>query len=180
VLEQYLTIANPERVVAWLEQELRSQLKPDVSNYARGRLRAWLRTEPTLTNPTRELPGVEVSDQVLGRLAELIEWDFDYCLVTNSGARAAGISPHRDAAFTGWEGRGLHLSGECLFTYWCDRQLVDGPGPRANLNSEAEPTQSLVLLPGQCTRFNVKNLHAAEPGPDRWALNFWRRKPAKA
>lgn len=180
MLEAYKVVPNPERVVKWLVERIQPQLKPDVSRYARGRLRAWLRVEPTLTNPTRLMPGVEVSDRVLERLAELIEWNFDYCLVTHSGPKGVGISPHRDASYCGWEGRGLHLSGECQFQYWCERQQVDQAGPRVDLGADAGPTETLLLLPGQCTRFNVKNLHAAEPGPDRWALNFWRKKPERA
>ncbi len=162
------TLANAEQITAWLERSIRPHLRTDVSSYARGRLRAWLGKEPTLTSPTRLLPGTPVDTRILHRLEELIGWRFDYCLATYSGDQnATGISPHRDASFADFEAYGLHLSGECRFDYWEARD--------ANANKPA--STSLFLQPGQLLRFNCKHLHAATPGLQRWNLNFWRTKP---
>lgn len=118
-------LTNCDRIVAWLDRVIRPRLRPDVSDYAKGRLRAWLRTEPTLTSPTLLLAGVPVEDAIWDRLAELIEWRYDYCLVTYSGDDTPiGITPHRDAGFANYEAISVHLSGECRFDYWEGLSLI--------------------------------------------------------
>jgi hypothetical protein len=52
-------------LLTWLERTIRPALKPDISNYAKGRLRCWLGTEPTLTSPTRLLRGLECPKRLL-------------------------------------------------------------------------------------------------------------------
>lgn len=178
MIEIAKTLANPEKLAAWLEQVVRPHLTPDVSNYARGRLRCWFRTEPPLS-PTRPfLPGLPVDDQVWSRLAELVEWDFDYALVTYSGdERAAGIRPHRDASYADYEARAIHISGECRFDYWMGREAFGcAASKREHLPGRDPPTHQLLLSPGDVVRFNCKNLHAATPGVRRWNLNLWRQK----
>lgn len=165
MIQVVATLPNPDAIVRWLESTIRPCLTPDVSNYAKGRLRCWLGTEPTLTKPARLLPGTEVDPRVLNRLAELISWPFDFCLATYSGDEiGVGIKPHRDAYFARHEARSLHLSGECLWSYWRDRGGIE------------LPHDELLLEPGQVIAFDCKRLHAAAPGPKRWNLNFWRRK----
>jgi hypothetical protein len=116
-------IPNVQKLEAWLAKEVRKHLTADVSSYARGRLRTWLGVEPTLTSPTRLLTGTPVDGKILDRLKELIEWDFDYCLVTYSGdEKGIGISPHRDASYADFEAYALHVSGECRFDYWMGRK----------------------------------------------------------
>lgn len=162
------TLANCDKIASWLEEIIRPRLKADVSNYAKGRLRAWLRVEPPLssTQPTR--PGVEVDDKVWDRLAELINWPFDFCLITYSGdEKAVGIAPHRDASYANYTARSLHISGECRFDFWEKR----------NATKDTPPSHELILQPGQVTEFNCKHLHAATPGTKRWNINFWRKKP---
>jgi hypothetical protein len=175
MIEIARSIPNPAKIAAWLETTIRPTLRPDVSRYARGRLRAWLGVEPQLVAPHADRPGVLVPEKILTRLRELMEWDFDYCLVTYSGDEVAvGISPHRDAGCLSYEGYGLHLTGECRFDYWSSRQSFTGPGRVVEVGEE--PTHSLLLQPGEVVRFNTKNLHAASPGVGRWNINFWRKK----
>jgi hypothetical protein len=174
-----LPATTVEKMAAWLGRTIRPQLTPDVSRYARGRLRAWLQTEPTLTKPWRDLPGIPVGDKVMGALAERIGWEFDYCLVTYSGDGDAGtgIHPHRDASYADYEAYGLHLTGECRFDYWMGRPSYGFSPETRNLNPlQDEPTHRLILQPGDVVRFNCKNIHSATPGPARWNINFWRRK----
>lgn len=178
-IARQLPTHTAEKMTAWLERTIRPQLTPDVSRYARGRLRAWLQTEPTLTNPWRDLPGVPVGDKVMSALAERIGWEFDYCLVTYSGDGEAGtgIHPHRDASYADYEAYGLHLTGECRFDYWMGRASYGYSPETRNLNPlRDEPTHRLILRPGDVVRFNCKNIHGATPGPARWNINFWRRK----
>lgn len=181
MIEVYREIPNPEKLARWLETTIRPALTPDVSNYAKGRLRVWLGPEPFLSNPKKTKPGLQVGEKFLARLEELIEWEFEFCLVTYSGdENPIGIDPHRDAGFADFEARSVHVSGECRFDYWMGRESF-GAGPNLkHYTAEDSPTHSLLLQPGQVTKFNCKNLHAASPGVRRWNINFWRGKEARS
>lgn len=177
MIEVVKRVGDIARLHSWLETHVRGHLKPDVSKYAQGRLRAWLGVEPTLTSPTRLLQGMPVERRYLERLAEIIGWQFDYCLATYSGdVEAKGITAHRDASYADYEGWGLNVSGEAEFKYWEGRQSFGYSPCVREYTAQDPPTQILTLKPGDVTRFNVKNLHAATPGAKRWALNFWRGK----
>jgi len=190
MIELRHTVPNPDKIVTWLESTIRPALRPDVSNYAKGRLRAWLGVEPMLFAPFDTKPAVPTDPKILDRLAELIEWDFDYCLVTYSGdTDPVGISPHMDAGYADFEARSIHLSGECLFEYWASRTTLGrSPTTKAfTLNRQTESvelegnltcaTTAVNLQPGQVVAFNCKCPHAATPGVRRWNVNFWRKKP---
>lgn len=168
---------DPSRVQAWLEKEVAPHLTPDVSRYAKGRMRAWLGVEPSLKQKVTLTPGVPVADELIDRMRELVGFGFDYCLATYSGELGIGIAPHRDAKFADFEAYSWEISGEAQFDYWCGRNCF-GRGPNEHeYNPLAdEPTHSLVLNPGDVLHFNCKNIHAANPGKRRWNLNFWKIK----
>ncbi len=164
------------KILTWCEKILRPQLTKDVSNYAVGRERLWLHHEPMLFKPFHTKPAVECHPKTWNRLRELIEWEFDYCLVTYSGTQGIGISPHRDAGYANYEAYGLNISGTCEFHYWNDRQSFTG-GVSSGFAPHTQPaTDILHLKAGDVTRFNCKNLHSATPSANRWAMNFWRKK----
>lgn len=161
----------------WLVKSITPHLRPDVSNYAKGRMRAWLRTEPPLSTKQQTKSGIEVSDKIWNRLQEIINWSFDYCLVTYSGNEVAiGISPHRDSSFAAYEAMGLNVSGTCRFSYWNERNGFDATKPTNKFPVEGPPSHVVELKPGDLVRFNCKNVHAAEPSTNRWNMNFWKRK----
>ncbi len=166
------------RVVAWLNEKIRPLLSRDVSNYAKGRLRTWLGTEPTLTSPTRLLKGSPIPDSHLQRLRDLVGWQFAYCLVTYSGddSIGIGIDPHRDASYADYEAWGWSLSGQCQFRYWEGRQSFGYSPELVKYTANDPPTHEIVIEAGDIVRFNCKNLHSANPSPGRWNLNFWRAK----
>lgn len=169
-------VPNAGKIAAWLDQAVRGHLRPDVSRYAAGRMRAWLNVEPSLTSPTTFSRGVPVGEKVWDRLKEVTGLDFDYCLATYSGDESPiGITPHRDAGFAEFEAWGLNVSGECEFRYWMTKESFGRS--RDTLPETESPTHTLVLKPGDLVRFNCKNRHAATPGTGRWNLNFWRAKP---
>ena len=154
-------------LTAWLDGQIRPALVPDVSAYASGRLRCWLRTEPPLSTSQHEKPGFKVQDGIWRRLEQLIDWPFDFCLVTYSGAMATGIEPHRDASYADYEAVGLNVTGS-----FGQARDTHGYNP-----AKDAPTHVLELSPGNVIRFNCKNVHGAKPSAHRWAMNFWRRKP---
>ena len=176
MIEIHHQIPNPTRLENWLNQMVRSHLVPDVSNYAKGRLRQWINVEPTLTSPTRLLRSpLQLDDKIINRLKELIEWDFEFALITYSGDNSpVGISAHRDASYADYETFGLHVSGEAQFDYWMERNSFGYS--RGSLPETKDPTHSIQLQPGQVVRFNCKNRHACNPGPQRWNINFWKGK----
>jgi hypothetical protein len=172
---EVLNYYDTTKMVTWLERDIKPFLTNDVSSYARGRARAWLGTEPMLFAPFKDVPAVQVHSTILPRLREIIDWDFHYCLVTFSGERATGISPHRDAGYADYEAYGLNIIGDCTFSYWNDRRYF-GQGPSSGLApATSPPTDVLKLQEGHIFHFNCKNLHSAEPSPNRWGMNFWRR-----
>lgn len=164
------------RLQAWLESTVKAHLKPDVSGYARGRMRVWLDVEPSLTDPVRLSKGLPVSEFVKQRLFDLIGWSFDYALVTYSGdEKPIGITPHRDARYADYEAVGLNVSGTCDFSYWEGRKSFGKSRSVVEHHPHVDPpTHSLFLEPGDVIRFNCKNLHSAQPSACRWNINFWR------
>lgn len=167
-----------EKIQRWLESEIASSLRPDVSGYARGRMRAWLGVEPSLTDPVRLRSGVQVNDLVRRRLADAVDWIYDYALVTYSGdTTPIGITPHRDARYADYEAIGLNVSGICEFRYWEGRQSFGKSRSVVEHTPSVDPpTHTLTLQPGDCVRFNCKNFHSAAPSADRWNINFWRAR----
>lgn len=182
MIEIVRNIGNTKRLAAWLEANVRTHLVPDVSNYAKGRLRVWLNTEPSLTNPTRLSESrLQVNETLTKRLQEIIEWPFDYCLITYSGDdNAIGISPHRDASYADYEAYTLNLTGDALFEYWNERQSFGYSRDTVDLGANAPPTSVLSLTSGDLVHFNCKNKHAASPSTKRWSLNFWKAKAPRS
>lgn len=174
---EYLTTVNPDSTLEWLEKAVRPQLTPDVSSYAKGRLRVWLEVEPMLYPPFKTKLALQDLTAFL-QLQKLIDWSFDYCLITFSGdAEPVGIKPHRDAGYANYEARSLNVSGTCRFDYWNERNAVGFAPSTHEYNPLVDaPTHSITLQPGDVYRFNCKNLHSASPSPSRWCMNFWKRK----
>ena len=167
-----------QRLKTWLETAITPRLRPDVSGYARGRMRAWLGVEPSLTDPVRLTPGVPLNESLKKRLADVIDWSYDYALVTYSGESVPiGITPHRDARYADYEAVGLNVSGTCEFRYWEGRQSFGKSRSVVEHTPSVDPpTHTLTLQPGDCVRFNCKNFHSASPSVDRWNINFWRAR----
>lgn len=182
MIEIYAELYVMDKLRAWLESTIKPQLKADVSSYARGRRIAWLRFEPMLFKPYNIIPGIPISDKIWNRLAELIQWPFDFCLVTYSGdgENGIGIQSHRDAGYADYEAVGLNVNGDCEFRYWQESEGYGYSAYRKQLNPDVDaPTHILQLKEGYLFRFNCKNPHAALPGLGRWGMNFWRKKPYK-
>jgi hypothetical protein len=167
-----------DAILKWLEYFVVGSLRPDVSNYAKGRLRTWIRTEPPLSPKAKERPGeIDITDKLWTRLEDIIEWKFDYCLVTYSGSvKAIGITPHRDSSFAAYEAMGLNVSGTCKFRYWNERNGFDAVKPTNSFPPNEPASHVFDLVPGDLVRFNCKNVHSAEPSIDRWNMNFWKKK----
>lgn len=160
----------------WWERKLNtnflSALKLDSSSYAKGRRRIWLDRQPSLSSYDKLDACVSTtqSSRLRDYLKELIKWDFDYCLLTNSGPEGHGITLHRDAGSLSYEGYGINLTGTCDFNYLEQRRGF-GPGPTSE-----EVHHTVQMWPGTVVHFNTKNPHSAIPSPNRWAVNLWKAK----
>lgn len=140
-------------------------LRPDVSNYARGRQRAWLQVEAPLGNTRPWQPGVR-DERLWNWILENIWAEAELGLVAYG---QVGIRPHRDASYADYEARSINL-GE-IEGWWYEPGYSDfGPGPQTIRHA-----LTYKLAPGDVIRFNCKNQHAViNPAPDRWSINLWR------
>lgn len=163
---------NEEKINQYLRSHFLPYLKPDVSSYAKGRLRIWLNGQPKLHERDMSSANLDTSEASKFRiyLTDLLGWKGDWYLLTYSGEDASGISLHRDATPLSYEAYGINLTGRCKFTYHEQRRgYSSGPtGPTVVWNID--------LLPGSVVHFNSKNPHAAIPSAGRWGVNIWRKK----
>lgn len=142
---------------------------PDFSSYAPGRERLWLGSEPDLGGRQPPKPAHPLSVPTKQLLVQMVG-DFDFCLVTWSyPGRHIGITPHGDAGYADWTGRGLNVCGRAEFKWWQSWGLQ---------KSGAAATERHILLPGDFVSFGCKEPHSAMPFGDsvRINLNFWNAK----
>lgn len=154
-----LTPARQEQIIAHL---MTVPLRADVSNYAKGRLRAWIGMEPHLSpDRSKDKPG-EIDDKIFNYCTKVFEEFFrvDYVLVTFSAKQATGISYHRDAGYCKGDAGTINLGG-ALF----------GIKDRAEKNE-----QLFELTGGEVIVFDSKAPHFCNPQPNRWAIHCWQGK----
>lgn len=168
----------------------KARLVPDVSNYARGRYRAWIGLEAPLTDVQPFRKAQFGYDDFLWR------WLYEFCqtnlnfepeigLVHIGGANCGdpqdnpldgrggecGIKTHRDAGYADFRAVGINLIGEATFGYIPSYPHQDRWSKDQNVNAKIE---TVKMIPGTCVLFNCKNPHFAQVGPNRWCINAWR------
>lgn len=149
-------------LIEMLEQHALSLMELDVSRYARGRTRCWLRHEPELTSD-RKLPIHVRRIPDHGELESMV-WDtFDLAGFKPDAALCVkgpvGISAHRDGSYAATTAFGINL-GRVDWRYGRDR----GNGPMDRIE----------IPVGAVYSFDCKRLHSAEPiDRDRWSINGW-------
>lgn len=150
-----------------------ASMRPDVSSYARGRMRTWLNIHWDLKERKFSRSSDCFANDRLWAIMKDIWPQADIGLLTYSGIEnPKGIALHRDDSYADYESYGIHLSGTCEFIYmggyrnffWENQQ-------------DPEVRQSHQLKPGDVFRFNCKNRHSAVPGPERYAINLWKIAP---
>jgi hypothetical protein len=168
----------------------RHKLTADVSNYAKGRLRAWIGLEAPLTDKQK----FKVAP--FGFKDKLWIWLNDFCknklnfspeigLLHVGGADCSdpedepldgnggecGIKRHRDAGYADFRAVGINLIGEATFGYQSFYPNQDRWSKEQNANAKLEIVK---MSRGTCVVFNCKNPHFAQVGPNRWCINAWR------
>ncbi len=162
MLKIHRILHNSEReyVINLLELHARNKLTLDVSSYAKGRNRTWLRAEPQLTSNSQvpifvksilPIPDLEIH---VWNMFKSVGFNPD-CALCIQGP--VGIKPHRDGSYAATKAVGINL-GEVKWMY-------------GKTYSDIE----YVKIPlGAIYSFNCKMVHAAEPvDPLRWAINGW-------
>jgi len=158
-------------IIAWLEEDIRPHLKPDVSRYARGRMRVWLGVEPPLDTPSNHSQPFRAglrSPEFANLIADIFhedvaassrfkDWQPETALVSVGG----NIAAHRDATYADAWSLGINL-GRCVWSIASERH-------------NARPDFHMNLSGGEVFMFNAKHVHAvSEAADDRWAINAWR------
>lgn len=156
---------NQARIRTHLE-EFKPLLKNDVSRYANGRQRFWIRAEWDLQKKCFH-PAIDIPR--LDRYLKAIGIEYDLGLIAYG---SVGIDWHRDDSYAEYPAISINLSSQpyawgyqaCYPGYFWSRQVV----------AERKIYQ---LQPGDIIKFNCKNPHAAiGRDSDRWSINLWKVK----
>jgi hypothetical protein len=154
-------------VIGQLEEHVRPHLQADVSNYAKGRQRAWLPYEAPLGASRPWQMGVQAPDLWDWICRTLRRHNFfpDLALASVDG----NINRHRDASYADYEGWTINL-GPCTYHYEpCYPEFRWTPGA-----PQSAPEQTFDLTGGELIQFNVKNPHwVTDAAADRWGINCW-------
>lgn len=166
-----------------LRQDLLSlypQLEKDVSRYAPGRNRLWLKEQSNLQPKERHsyTPAVEPSDRLWQYCLKLFP-EAELGLLAVGGK---GISFHRDSTYAASKACLINL-GRCTWNYCHEYKGYDWQrvptGKHAAAIKDGTPSEfeSLELTGGEVFHFNCKNLHAAIPHEeDRLSIVLWHKK----
>ena len=153
-------------IIAHLNRHKDQRLRPDVSNYAKGRQRYWLQYEWDLKN--RNLT-TGIYDPKLWEFCKKWMPDADLGLAIYG---PIGISPHRDDSYADWRGVAINLGEIGSWSYDCQY-----PEYQWSPNDKCNPpnTKNYKVPPGTVFEFNTKNPHGVnEPAENRWAINLWK------
>jgi len=176
-------------VITYLEEN-RHLLAPDFSSYAKERMRAWIGAEAPLTEKG------EFIIAPFGYDSRLWIWLKKFCKYHLSfepelallhvggadcgepeenpfqgGGGQCGIRQHRDAGYADYLAVGINLIGEATFGYRCE--YTEQYKWTKERNNPA-PLEHVKMIAGTCVKFNCKNPHFAQVGPNRWCINAWR------
>lgn len=171
---QIIQQLSPE-VVQAIRDDLRgldSHLQADISNYAKGRLRLWLKLQYDLKDGGIS-PAIEPSERLWNyckSICNLAGFEPDLGLVAKG---ETGIELHRDARYADFKAVSIQI-GKAKWTYDCQYpEYCWVPNNRKN------PSKPITYILEDCAVvFNCKNPHAAEPlSEDRYSINLWQFSP---
>ena len=170
ILSQLKTI-DQVLLILYLQQKQQQNLKPDVSSYAKGRLRSWLRAEWDLRE--KRFRRTNEDEWLWNYLSNFLPEDFrpDLGLIIYG---ETGIQLHRDAMYADYRAITINL-GAGIFVY-------DGQYPEFRWTQRKNPSRQTTHTweGGEVVEFNCKNPHAmVNPDPSRWAIVLWQVKGDK-
>lgn len=162
-------LLSPEDVTwitAKLEEKILPLLQADVSNYAKGRMRAWMPYEAPLDSANSKdkpfVPGI-LDDEIWQWIVDLCAkhgFKAQTCLISKGG----NIKPHRDTTYAAAWAMGINL-GSCDWYITHNRESAGGHN---------NDYYHMSLNGGEVFKFNSKHVHKVEnAAADRWAINVW-------
>jgi hypothetical protein len=190
MLTVYQTTIHPA-VLDYVQQN-RHLLTSDLSQYARERLRGWIGAEAPLSDKQHFKPapfgyGSPLWKWLTNFCNKYLSFDPEIALLHVGGANCGdpdeapedghggqcGIMKHRDAAYADYAAVGINLLGEATFGYRSHYPYQDRWTAIPEQNKDA-PLEHVKMTAGTCVKFNCKNPHFAQVGPNRWCINAWR------
>ena len=162
---------NQARIREDLEN-LKHNLKRDMSNYAKGRPHFWIDYKWDLRHKKIREDAIQMPrlKQFMANLN--IHYDLGF-----AAALGGGITWHRDDIYCDWVAYTLNLSTKPFNWGYQPNysQLYYRSFAKQNYNAQK---QIITLEPGEIIRYNCKNPHATlSAQSDRWGLTFWSLKP---
>jgi hypothetical protein len=152
--------------------ELDKYLTPDVSNYAKGRTRLWIKWQYDLRNKTIR-PAIQPSDRLwtyCQNICQIAGFQPDLGLIAKG---KTGIALHRDAGYAMPLAVSIQI-GRAEWTYDC--QYPGWEWQPSHKCSSSNP--QIILLEDCAVAFNCKNPHSANPTDEnRYSINLWQLKP---
>ena len=164
-----LADATARAVAEHLDRHVAPHLAPDVSNYARGRQRAWLEIEAPLgpTQPWRPGPRLGAALALAGPGLAGDSHPASEPALGLAIRGDVGIAWHRDAAYAKSDAIIVNL-GPATFEIDAERDSANG--------RPLDPV-SLDLRPGDVIAFDCKHQHRVlDADPARWSVVLWRLK----
>ena len=152
---------------------LSGNLRPDVSNYANGRMRMWIETEyPLSPKHQRFQPGIR-DERLWGWIHRI--WEQSQLAGTPEAALAiygkVPIEFHPDSPSAAPEAIQVNLGGTRFIH---DTVVATNANRNGRIYTPTAPIEH-TLDKGEVTRFNCKHVHAtSDPKPDRWSIIVWR------
>lgn len=136
---------------------------PDVSNYAKGRLRLWLNYEWDLKNKVFK---EAYKDTYLWNICKNFYAECDLALITIGNI---GINFHRDDSYAAFKAKTLNL-GKATWYY----QYNYGEYKWEKVYTGDQQIHEFNLTGGELITFNCKNPHKAVPlEENRISINMW-------
>lgn len=146
---------------------LKDNLQPDVSNYAKGRMRFWIEHEWDLAakvfKPSLKHP----------RLWEICKDIWPQAQLGLAAFGPIGIKLHRDDSYAAFEAYTINLGYVDCWQY--ERIYPEYKWVPPNQTINPPEFIELSIKPGDVIRFNCKNRHSpVNPSNDRWSINLWK------
>lgn len=161
---------NQQLIRQHLAETVAPHLRPDPSNYAKGRLSCWLDAEWLLNK--KSLVAAHPMPVRLRTYLKRLNIPFDLALVTYG---PVGIDWHRDDSYAAFPAYSINLS--TVDYEWGYQAQYPGFEKSHDRNDNA-PRVTHLIPPGAIIKFNCKNPHAAlGRDDDRWSINLWTLKP---
>jgi hypothetical protein len=167
---QIIHLSN--QTITTIRAELESldhHLQADVSNYAKGRMRLWLKWQYNLKDGGIS-PAIEPSQRLWNyctAICKLTKFEPDLGLVAKGNT---GISLHRDARYADFKAVSIQI-GKAEWTYDCQYPAY-GWVPNEKKNPSNPET---IVLEDCAVVFNCKNPYTARPlSEDRYSINLWK------